>query len=245
MKRWIAWIVITLVLLVVLAPARVLYWLPLPANMVLNELDGSLWDGRAGTLQLDGVWLNNVQWQLQPLALLSGQLSVAITVPVAANSISGEALVSSGFGGLQVSHLQADGQLAALLQLANTQLPLKSQGNWQLDISDFKVSDPNPTQWCNVLKGNATGRNIQVLVNGAWQSLGDFPVGLGCADSGAVTLSMTGDNNLGLALEGAINSQDIDINGTVRPNARTPEGLAKLFEYLGQPDSQGRYSFSL
>jgi len=56
---------------------------------------------------------------------------------------------------------------------------------------------------------------------------------------------MDGNNSLGLNFNGSINSQSFNAQGTVKPTPRTPEGLARMMEYMGKPDSQGRYSFRL
>ena len=245
MKRWIAWVFIGVVLVIALAPARILYWLPLPNNVVINQVSGSLWQGEAGTVQIDGIWLTDVRWDIHVGGLLTAKLVADVTIPAPDNPLSGQTQLALGFGGLKVTDLQADGDLSTILQLAKTQLPLTTQGAWRLEVSEFSISEPGPSAWCDTLAGEAMGRSIQVLVNGSWQSLGDFPVALGCTESGAVTLTMNGENSLGLAMQGDINSQDINISGTVRPNPRTPEGLAQMFQYLGQPDSQGRYRFSL
>ncbi|TDP40173.1 type II secretion system protein N (GspN) [Idiomarina aquatica] len=244
MKRW--WLIaVYLLALLVMLPAKIIYWLPIPAQVSISQVSGSLWQGRIGSLQVQGVTLNDMQWDWQLLQLFTGEVAVDVRVPPQNNPLAVNGRISAGLTELAATDLRASGDLATLLQLANTRLPLKTQGNWNLSIDTFVVSDPSPAKWCNQLTGSANGRNIQVLVNGAWQSLGDFPVALGCAESGAVTLTMNGENSLGLAMQGDINSQDINISGTVRPNPRTPEGLAQMFQYLGQPDSQGRYRFSL
>lgn len=244
MKRW--WLLAVYVIaLVVMLPAKVIYWLPLPAQVGVSQISGSLWQGQIGRLQVQGVVLSNIQWDWQLWQLVTGKAVFDVRVPPQNNSLAVNGRVSAGLNSVMAENLRASGDLGTLLQLANTRLPLQTQGNWSLTVDTFSVSNPSPQKWCNQLSGTAHGRNIQVLVNGAWQNLGDFPVGLGCSNTGTVELSMNGENSLGLALQGDINSHDITISGTVRPNPRTPEGLAQMFRYLGQPDAQGRYRFSL
>lgn len=246
MKRWWWLLVVYVVALVVMLPAKVIYWLPLPPQVSVSQVSGSLWQGNIGALQIQGVPLTNVGWNWRVSKLLTGQLSIDVTVPAAAgNPLTVNGTVQAGLSGVSVDNLRSKGDLATLLQLSNTRLPLTTRGRWSVNVDAFAVSDPGPVKWCNQLRGDAQGQDIQVLVNGVWQNLGDFPVGLSCDNSGAVGLSMNGNNSLGLAFDGTVNSQDIRIAGTVRPNPRTPEGLAKMLQYLGQPDAQGRYRFSL
>lgn len=244
MMRWWWIAALYVVALLVMLPAKLLYWLPLPANVSVNQVSGTVWQGHIGSMYVQGVPFKDVTWDLQLTALLTGNVAAAIRVPATDNSLAISAVLKAGFNELSVTNLRASGDLATLLHLANTRLPLTTRGNWQLRVPSFIVSDPSPTKWCNELNGSASGLGIQVLVNGVWQRLGDFPVDLGCTSGGAIAMQMADSNSLGLAFEGHINSQDIAIRGTVRPNPRTPEGLAKMFQYLGQPDAQGRYPFS-
>ena len=114
-----------------------------------------------------------------------------------------------------------------------------------MSLDSFVVTAPGPVRWCDELKGKAQGEQIRVLVNNQWQSLGDFPVQLSCNENNSVGLAMNGNNSLGLDFKGSINSQSFSAEGTVKPNLETPEGLAKMMEYMGTPDSHGRYSFRL
>lgn len=243
--RWWWMIAIYLLALLVMLPAKLLYWLPLPENVSVSQVSGTVWQGQIGRMYLQGVPFSDVTWDMQVSALLTGNVAADVSIPAKSNPLAVSASLQAGFNKLSVANLRASGDLATLLHLANTRLPLTTRGNWQLRVPTFTVSDPSLVKWCNELEGSASGLGIQVLVNSVWQRLGDFPVDLGCTSSGAIAMQMSGNNSLGLAFEGHINSQDIAIRGTVRPNPRTPEGLAKMFQYLGQPDAQGRYRFSL
>lgn len=245
MKRWWWLIVVYLIAMVVFLPAKVVYWAPLPSNVSLTQAQGTLWQGSLGEVQVQGVSFNNVAWDWHVSDLLLGKVTVDINIPERNNSINLDAMVSAGLSSVAVQQLDAAGELNTLLHLSGVKMPLKTQGQWQLSLTDYKVKDPTPTHLCDQLTGSARGDNIQVLVNNMWQGLGDFPVTLGCAKAGAITLAMNGNNSMGLDFTGSINAEKIAASGTVRPNPETPEALAKMIAYLGRPDSQGRYRFSL
>lgn len=249
MKRNLLWLTVYLVALLMLLPAKVLNWAPLPDNVSLSHVSGSLWQGSIGQLSVrpqpgQQLVLNNVSWDWQWSALLSGAMGVQVTAPAQNNPLAVNARLQLGFSSLNVDDLNASGDLSALMHMANVSMPLPTRGRWTLQADHFSVTEPSPQKWCDELQGQAQGLGIQVRVNGRWQSLGDFPVQLGCTQQGAVELAMSGNNSLGLNFTGSVNSQDMAIRGTVKPNPRTPEGLAKMLTYLGQPDAQGRYRFS-
>lgn len=246
LKRWIPWLVVVyLVAMLVMLPARVVYWFPLPDNVRLSQVSGSLWQGTAGQIAVDGIVLNNLSWNWQVSSVFLGELVVDVDLPSKNNPFALNGQLLAGSTKVGAKDVKASGDVNALLQLVGTRLPLKTGGNWRLSLDTFVVTAPGPVRWCDELKGQAKGEQIRVMVNNQWQSLGDFPVELGCNKSSAVTIAMRGDNSLGLDFKGSINSQSFNAQGTVKPTPRTPEGLAKMMEYLGKPDAQGRYSFRL
>ncbi|MGM0481851.1 MAG: type II secretion system protein N [Pseudomonadota bacterium] len=245
MKRVSLWLAVYLLAMLVMMPAKVLYWLPLPAGVSLAQAQGSLWQGSLGTLQVQQVLLRDLSWDWNLSALLLGQVQADVQVPAQNNNLALSSQVTLGIDKLALDDLKASGNLASVLQLADVSMPLKTRGNWTLAIAGFAVEQPSAVHWCDDLQGSARGMNIQVLVNNVWQPLGDFPLQLGCQQPGLISISMDGNNNLGLALEGTMNGDNLAVAGTVKPSPRTPTALAQLFTYLGQPDNQGRYRFSL
>ncbi|MGM7319278.1 type II secretion system protein N [Idiomarina sp. ST10R2A5] len=246
LKRWIPWLVVVyLVAMLVMLPARVVYWFPLPDNIRISQVSGSLWQGAAGQVAVDDIVLSNLAWDWQVSSVLLGELVVDVNLPQNNNPFALNGQLLAGSTKVGAKNVTARGDVNALLQLVGTRLPLKTGGNWRLSLDSFVVTAPGPVRWCDELQGQARGEQIRVLVNNQWQSLGDFPVELGCNDNNAVTLAMDGNNSLGLNFNGSINSQSFNAQGTVKPTPRTPEGLARMMEYMGKPDSQGRYSFRL
>ncbi|WP_404401653.1 type II secretion system protein N [Idiomarina seosinensis] len=245
MKAVAAWLAVYLLALLVMMPAKVLYWIPLPAGVSIAQAQGSLWQGSLGRVQVQQMLLQDLSWDWDLWALFGGQLQARVELPAQNNPVAFASQISLGFNQLNLQDLRASGTLAPLMQLTDIRLPLKTRGNWTLAVDQFALSEPSVNHWCDDLQGNARGINIQVQVNNVWQSLGDFPLQLGCQQPGLVSLQMNGNNSLGLTLEGAINSSSVAAAGTVKPGPETPAALAELFTFLGRPDNQGRYPFSL
>jgi general secretion pathway protein N len=90
--------VITLLLgLLIKMPARVaVHWLAPPA-VTISGIQGTVWSGSAGEASVAGVYLRDVQWDIEPLQLFTGALSYRIS----ATPVSGflETGMSIGFGG--------------------------------------------------------------------------------------------------------------------------------------------------
>ncbi|MCA1767808.1 MAG: type II secretion system protein N, partial [Idiomarina sp.] len=186
LKRWIPWLVVVyLVAMLVMLPARVIYWFPLPDNVRLSQVSGSLWQGTAGQVAVDGIVLNNLSWNWQVSSVFLGELVVDVDLPPQNNPFALNGRLLAGSTKVGAIDVKASGDVNALLQLVGTRLPLKTGGNWRLSLDTFVVTAPGPVRWCDELKGQAKGEQIRVLVNNQWQSLGDFPVELGCNASNA------------------------------------------------------------
>lgn len=64
-----------LLLMLLRMPINTAQWL-LPKNVALVQASGTLWDGRASAIGLEGIVLQqNVAWQFEPKALLGGTLA--------------------------------------------------------------------------------------------------------------------------------------------------------------------------
>ena len=245
MKKRLWLIPVYLIALIAYMPAAVVHWLPMPAGIYVEQVSGTLWQGRIGYAVVNHTAFHNVSWSLAPSQLITGQLGFSVTVPSKNNPLAAQASGSASLSSIELTQLRATGELAPLMQLVNFNMPLKTEGQWRIALENYALNDLSGAKLCSALKGNASGSNIRVLVNHRWETLGDFPLNLGCAQAGAVALSMAGENSLGLNFEGTVSPSSIRVNGTVQPNPRTPEGLAKMLSYLGRPDNQGRYRFSI
>ena len=50
----------------------------LPKNVSISGVSGTLWTGKAQTIVVNGLPINNVNWELSPLALLIGKVSAHV-----------------------------------------------------------------------------------------------------------------------------------------------------------------------
>ena len=72
-----------LVALIAMAPAASVWKLleprlDLPVAVQVQELSGSFWNGRAGSLRVEGRDIGNLAWRWRPMALLKGQLGLRL-----------------------------------------------------------------------------------------------------------------------------------------------------------------------
>jgi len=84
--------------LLVMVPARVAYHFVAPPGIAVAGIQGSVWHGAAREASAGGVYLRDLQWQLQPLAVLTGKLAYTVS----AKPVSGfiDSRISIGLSGV-------------------------------------------------------------------------------------------------------------------------------------------------
>lgn len=241
LKYALAAVICYLVFLIIEIPAAlVAKWAPLPQNVNLAGVSGSLWKGRAEQVSLpQGRQLEGVSWELFPSQLLLGR--AALSFRLDGGAVQGNGEVNYGFSGVAVDRLRLNAPIGWLV--GNQRLPLQTRiaGGISLNLVDSAQGTP----WCDRLQG-------RLLVNGldANNRFGDFPLGdlagnLSC-DQGNIKLQMAeADNSIGVEGQAMLLAgNQVQVDATIRPTDGQPQNLREALGFLGQPNSDGAYPFN-
>ena len=224
------------------APAR---WLlgALPAGIECRLPEGSLWHGRCDRLQFSGGSLEGVSWSLHAWPLALGHLDVDLQSADA--QATGTARVSLGFGGLRsIRALQAE------LPVDPGKLPLFPAG-WtgrlELAFDTIEFAAGRIT----LIDGTATARSLAQrsppLTFGSYE----LQFAPAAQASGAADAPIRGElRDLGgpLSVSGTLtlrNGREYVLAGLVAARPGAGAELAKVVEYAGPSDAQGRRAFTL
>jgi general secretion pathway protein N len=238
-KKIILAVVLYLVFLVAYVPAK---WLvsvaPLPTNVSLSGVSGTLWQGQVELLQMGPRQVELVQWQLSPWHLLLGQAKLDLSLGNRATAVSGTADITWSLSGLSVKGLRFDAPDSFLI--AGARLPFGTQikGDISLIVAELVQGQP----WCEQLAGKLFLNQSDMKNQFGEYPLGNMALALNCQD-GQVAISMTeADNKLGISgliLLGADNS--VKVTAKVKATEGQPEDMRNSLAFLGKPDSQGYY----
>lgn len=191
----LAFIVFSLVVFIARMPVSIVGWF-LPQSVSLVQANGSIWDGRASALGLQGVVLQqNLVWQFDPKALLSGQLAWQLRSE--ALGAANQARLVLGLQGLTLENvdltLPLEGVFRSIPQVANWGLGGKahlSSARLSQQAGDRAelVLDPVFSQLVPALMPiTAIRANLNVVQGGAdWQLL----------PAGAAAIAVNGSGNL-------------------------------------------------
>ncbi|HVN99834.1 MAG TPA: type II secretion system protein N [Steroidobacteraceae bacterium] len=224
------------------APA---HWLTgaLPAGIECHSPAGSLWHGSCARLRVPGATLDGVGWTLHAWPLLLGRLDVDLRSADA--QASGTARVSLGFGGLRSLR-----QLHATLPIDPGRLPLFPAG-WtgrlELAFDTIEFDAGRITRIEGVATAHDLAQRNPPLDFGSYElrfepaaqprAAADAPIRGALRDLGG-PLSVSGT----LALR---NGRDYVLAGQAAARPGASPDLARLVEYLGASDPQGRRAFTL
>lgn len=223
----------------------------LPANIVLSRLEsagihaggvsGTIWNGRAQVLQLQGVNIGSVEWKLHALALFTAHANADVKV-TRADGFAQTQLSASPGGTIRLQALAASLPLSALP--AST-LPGGWTGTLNGRIADLTLDNGWPTRVDGTLDVmDLTGPARRPANMGSYRVVFDPAASTAEVLRGAVTDA--GDGPLQISGNVELKSDHsyvVDALVATRPNA--PRDLVSSLEYLGPPDAQGRRQFSM
>lgn len=223
-----------------LSPAS--WWLkllPLPAELQLGRVSGTLWQGEVSAVQYDSLRLDRLRWNLHGWALFSGKAQLALHSGSLQNPampyING--IVSYGLGGAALKDTMLTVPVNQLIPMLPLPMPVDGTGALVLDISNYQQGQPR----CRTLSGSASWQDARLQTpTGNWLDLQSLFGKLHCED-GTVVLTTDNSNLLGLDVKALINAEQLLVNGTLKPDASLPLEVHQAMQFLGKPDAEGRF----
>ncbi|HLS81820.1 MAG TPA: type II secretion system protein N [Steroidobacter sp.] len=226
---------------VITAPARIVVRWFAPEALQLDGVSGTIWNGRAEALAIQGGRIGAVQWKLHPLSLLTARLSADVKVTRVDGFLQTRATAAPG-GRILFEDLTGSLPLAALprsvapggwrgslhLRLAQLALedgwPLNAEGT--VELVDLEQAARQPLAMGSYRVTFAENARSEDMLRGALADLGG-------------PLELSGE----LQLRAQDRSYLIEGLAAARPDA--PAQLANTLQFLGEPDAQGRRPISL
>ncbi|TRW50306.1 type II secretion system protein N [Aliidiomarina halalkaliphila] len=233
---------IYLVALLALMPARVVLWFaPLPQEVAVGGISGTIWNGTIARVRVDNVALNDVSWRVRAWDLLRLRVTADLDIPARQDNVlqgNGRISVTSG-GALAIHNLRLAGELDELMGLMPFDSPIPLRGALTANVSEFVLGQPI----CQQFDGRIIGVQLQARLAQGWDSLGDYEVNLGCSE-GRIDVLMEPDNLLGLSVTGSVAPTSTELRIGIAPQPGAPRGINDLLQWLGEADAQGRRYFN-
>lgn len=230
--------------LIVFLPARVVTgWLMGPdSGISLSAVHGTLLEGRAGRISLDTTVLEDVHWQWQPAALLTGHLAMVVRVASDLGGLNGT-LAQSFWGTTSITAIQGHASVGWLARHTGyTFVPLT--GRLRFDLDYITLND-------QLMPSAADGRLY--LEDTYWQlartplQLGNYTARINMAD-GRMNLQVSASEGP-LAVHGQATlspeSNLYAVRARVRARTGADQQLQALLDGLGQVDQSGTHHINI
>lgn len=245
MKSVIAWtaagLLLYLALLIAKLPAiQVLGRMPLE-GINLQGVQGTIWQGTAHSLGVQGWRVNQLTWQLEFWPLLLGDIAVTLDAgnPREADEIAVNGpirLKMTDPSQIHVHDLQLFMPAKQLLAQLPLPVPVTASGRLRVDIKQLDYQ-----QSCQQLSATGHWLNASVDLPSGSTDLGRFDAQGEC-QNGNLQLTISEPNAFGLNATATLSQQgNFAIEGRFKPAPNLPDEIKQGAQFFGQPDAQGYY----
>lgn len=221
--------------LILTLPANIIVpFIKMPDNIKISSISGTVWSGTVSKLEISGINLGLVSWELHPLNLLIGELSVDVSIINKKQYFKSKVFFSSS-GKIEFEETDFQFNLSSLQPLTYG-MPFSYAG----DVSGyFPVSYFYKDNYVGI-NGKLSLSNME-MISPQRQSFGDFVVDFRAEKEGA-TSGRIKDSGGQLSVDGKLNlSKNGQFKITTTLAAREKNSsLEQVISFLGRKDASGR-----
>ena len=230
-------LLIFIVGIITLFPARVAYRWFAPAEIVVSGISGSIWSGAALEATADGMYFRNLNWRIRPLNLFAAKIGYTIESELASGFIAGN--IAFGVTGTMVaSDLKATLPLAALQSIPGL---AGIRGNVSANFADLRIESGLPV----VADGTVEISGLVIPLVHA-EPLGAFKADFFSQESG-ISASIE-DTNAVIDMAGSLQiSQEgsYQLIAQLSATAETPAPVRQQLQLLGSANDRGQHELRL
>lgn len=218
---------------------QLMRWMPQHSPVRLNDIRGTIWNGQAGQVHINGFSISNLSWRLQAWPLLLGNIALGVKFRQA--DAFGQGQLRTGYNAQHVMLTAVRGSFpAANLMPLFYGYPIALAGQVTANIQQATL---RPGQQL-MLQGELLWREAALTAPQAI-TLGDLQVKMQPKGSGTVLTVQ--DQGGPLQLDGQVTVQgngSYETNISVAARSSADRTLAQSISILGQRDAQGNVHIS-
>ncbi|WP_165310032.1 type II secretion system protein N [Vibrio ziniensis] len=223
-------------------PARfVIQKLPIPSQLEITGLQGTIWQGSAEQIHWENRNFGDVAWQFKPSALFGARLEVALRFGRGSElNLRGKGLVgyglSGGYAQDTIISMPAD---VALTQVA-LPVPISAQGQLELSINQYAYQAPFCLNGHGSLAWNSANLESPLGSLALTQAVAD----LQCDNSTVKIKGSQKSEQVSSEFSAQLSpNYSYQAEGWFKPGAEFPQQLANQLKWLPKPNNQGNYTF--
>ena len=229
---------VTLVIgLVVFFPARIAYRWFLPDTISFAGISGSVWGGSAREASASGIYVKDLRWRMQPLALFTGDIEYSIKASLSSGFV--DANIALGFGG-DVTITELTSSLPLQLLEPSVAMPgLRGTVNAQFDR--LVVEDGLPVMADGVIE---VADLVVPMIYRA--SIGGYRAEFFTQDTGVMASVEDTDGVVDIAGSLQLSAdRSYEFIAQIAPKSNTPASVREQMQYLGSANERGQHEMRL
>jgi len=223
--------------LVIFFPARVAYRWFLPDTISFAGISGSVWNGSAREAYAQGIYVRDLNWRMQPLALLTGRIGFSFAASPQSGFMDGK--VKLGFDGqITFEELTTSMTLQDLEPVIG--LPGLS-GTANAKFPRLVLNDGLPTAAEGVVE--VANLVLPKLYRG---SVGGYRAEFFTQDTGVMASVEDTDGVIDIA--GSLRlatDRSYEFVAQIAPKNDTPESVRRQMQFLGSANERGQHELRL
>lgn len=245
MKKAISYFTIGLLaysfFLVSSVPATVVWkYAPIVNNVDVKDLSGSLWSGSAQSVTVQGITVNNVQWDFDLPALLSAKLGMNISVGQARSPIYAKGQLEFNGQTLKIDDLFVSSSLEHIQTLVDIPVPAQISGHLSLKATQLVLTKAG----CASLDGQLNLQQGTVNTPFAQLDIGQINSTLSCNTQ--KLMAQIEQRSAMFDSKGALElmpNGHYKISSTVKPSESVSKNIVQGLSFMGKDNGEGIYNF--
>ncbi|MFY2510020.1 type II secretion system protein N [Vibrio pectenicida] len=240
----LALFMVFLISAVVHVPAQVvLNYLPLPSQLGLSGVSGSLWDGRAASVKWQENNFGAINWQLAPLKFLTGKVEAQVRFGRGSDmQITGRGTVGMSTSGPYAYNLIVSLPVAKVLEAAPPlPIPVELTGQVELSIKSMIYDAP----YCQSGTGSLVWNMDKIITPLDELTLGPVVANFACQNSEITLNAEQRSQHVSSAADVVLSpNRTYQASAWFKPEGNFPQAFSEQLRWLPEPDGQGRYQFT-
>lgn len=213
---------------------------PKVRQLKLTGLSGTPWKGQVDSLSWQRINYGQVQWQIDPLAILKGHAVFSVRFGRGSElDLRGKGTIGYSVSmGAYAENMVISFPIANVMKRLPMAIPVSLQGQAEISVEYFQQGQP----WCKQATGKVVWSGGEII-----SPLGNINpdtviADVACIDNKVTVKSKQSSKDVASQFDVVLNpNRSYQVNGWFKPETHFSPSLRSQLKWLGKPDAKGQY----
>lgn len=212
---------------------------PSPSAFKIENPSGTIWRGEAKNVVWQQENLGQIVWQFEPMKLFQGRANFSVRFGRGSDKkIAGKGNVGVGLSGIYAQNVSASVPAETVLDYLHVPVPVSVTGNIELFVANYQYAQP----LCKSADGTLVWSGSEIITPVGALNLGTIVTQLQCSESTLTAQGQHDSSQISAEFQAKLQANKrYKIDAWFKPKAAFPSAMASQLNWLGVPDTQGKY----